>query len=157
MRLSDLEQALHILTSYDKISVERMLSTMKKNKKIIVMGSLLAALLLIFTFIHTYTRPTGDNEKKTIYVTVLYPEAAGDRFTITTEEEFLRGALEQIGLIEGTESEYGLFVQTVNGVTADEARHEWWCFTEQGEELYTGVDASPITDGAEYEITLKTW
>lgn len=130
---------------------------MKKNKKTVITGSLLIVLLLIFTFIYTHVRPIGNNEKKTIYVTVLDQETAGDRFTITTEEAFLRGALEQIDLIEGTESEYGLYVQTVNGVTADESKHQWWCFTEHGEELYTGVDTSPITDGAEYEITLKTW
>ena len=45
---------------------------------------------------------------------------------IRTDEEYLRGALEQEDLIEGTESEYGLYVLTVDGETADESEQQWW-------------------------------
>ena len=74
--------------------------------------------------------------------------------TITTEAEFLRGALEEKQLIAGDESEYGLFVKTVGGVTIDDANQEWWCFTKGGEALFTGVDTTPIADGDKFEITL---
>lgn len=130
---------------------------MKKHFKIIVTGCLLAILLLLFACIYTVFQPVGTNTEKTIYVTIITPNHADEQFEIKTNAEFLRGALEQINLIEGAESEYGLFVKTVNGITADETKNEWWCFTEHGEELYTGIDTSPITDQARYEITLKTW
>ena len=74
--------------------------------------------------------------------------------TITTEAEFLRGALEQEGIIAGEESDYGLFVTTVDGVTADDSLEQWWCFTKGGESLATGVDSTPIADGDTFEITL---
>lgn len=74
--------------------------------------------------------------------------------TISTDAEFLRGALEQENLIAGDESQYGLFVKTVNGITADDANQEWWCFTKGGETLFTGVDTTPIADGDKFEITL---
>ena len=77
-----------------------------------------------------------------------------DTFTITTDAEYLRGALESINLIAGSESEYGLFVTTVNGVTADDSKQQWWCFTKDGEMLQTGVDSTPIANGEHYEITL---
>ena len=54
------------------------------------------------------------------------------------------------------ESQYGLYVKTVNGVTADEAKEEWWCFTKDGEDVMTGVDSTPVADGDHFEITLKT-
>ena len=64
------------------------------------------------------------------------------------------GALEQEKLVEGEESQYGLFVKTVNGYTVDDSRQEWWCFTKGGETLFTGVDDTPIADGDKFEITL---
>ena len=76
--------------------------------------------------------------------------------TIQTDAEFLRGALEQENLVQGEESQYGLFVKTVNGVTADDAQQQWWCFTKGGEMVNTGVDDTPIADGDTFEITLTT-
>ena len=77
-----------------------------------------------------------------------------EAFTIETDAEYLRGALESIDLIEGSESEYGLFVTAVNGIAADDSKQEWWCFTKGGEEMMTGVDTTPIADGDAFEITL---
>ena len=75
-------------------------------------------------------------------------------YDISTDEEFLRNALEQENLIEGTESDYGLFVLTVDGYTVDDAKQEWWGFSKDGESLMTGVDDTPINDGDHFEITL---
>ena len=72
------------------------------------------------------------------------------------DHRFLRQALEEQKLVEGEESQYGLYVKTVNGVTADEAKEEWWCFTKDGEDVMTGVDSTPVADGDHFEITLKT-
>lgn len=95
--------------------------------------------------------PAGDKE---IGVTVVYADQTQDEFTIDTDAEYLRGALEQEKLIAGDESEYGLFVTEVNGVKADDTKEEWWCFTQNGEALMTGVDSTPIADGDHFEITL---
>lgn len=74
--------------------------------------------------------------------------------TIQTDAEFLRQALEEQDLIQGDESEFGLFIKTVDGITADDSNQEWWCVTKGGEQVMTGVDATPIADGDHYEITL---
>ena len=58
------------------------------------------------------------------------------------------------GLLEGEEGQYGLYVKSVNGITADEANQEWWCLTKGGEDVMTGVDMTPVEDGAAYEFTL---
>ena len=62
--------------------------------------------------------------------------------------------LEPAGLIAGEETEYGLFVKTVDGYTVNDANQEWWCFTRGGEMLNTGVDTTPVADGDHFEITL---
>ena len=93
---------------------------------------------------------------KTITVEIIVDGADTVTKSITTEAEYLRGALEEEDLIAGEESQYGLFVKTVNGVTIDDAKQQWGCFTKDGGDLFTGVDTTPIADGDKFEITLKT-
>lgn len=66
--------------------------------------------------------PEGYRRQKAIGVTVVYADATTDEFSFSTDAEFLRQALEEQKLVEGEESQYGLYVKTVNGVTADEAK-----------------------------------
>lgn len=93
---------------------------------------------------------------KTITVQVIHGDESAKDFTIATDAETLREAMDQEGLIEGTESEYGLYVTTVDGETADESKQEWWCLTKDGEEWMNGVDSTEIADGDRYEFTLTT-
>ena len=99
--------------------------------------------------------PKGSAGEKTITVDVVMLDGSETTTTITTGEEYLRGALEQENMIAGDESEYGLFVTTVNGVTADDSKEQWWCFTKGGESLATGVDSTPITEGSVYELRVE--
>ena len=109
-----------------------------------------AALLAVYLL----ARPQAAAGEKNITVEVVLTDGSAEETAITTTEEYLRGALEQAGMIAGEESEYGLFVTSVNGVAADESAEQWWCFTKGGESLATGVDSTPIADGDHFEITL---
>lgn len=91
---------------------------------------------------------------KTITVTVVHKDGSKKDFSVDTDADNLRGALEPDGIIAGEESDYGLFVKTVDGETADDANQEWWCVTKGGEMLNTGVDDTKIADGDAYEFTL---
>ena len=51
---------------------------------------------------------------------------------IYTDAEYLRAALEQENLIEGTESQYGLYATSVDGEAADESKQEWWGYSVNG-------------------------
>lgn len=127
----------------------------KTNKKLIWALVALVAVVAIFAGIYASTRPETAEGAKTITVQIVHKDS--DRTVeINTDEEMLRGALEQEDLISGSESEYGLYVTTVDGYTADDAAQEWWCFTKDGEMLNTGVDTTPIYDGDAFEITLTT-
>lgn len=126
----------------------------KSNKKIWLAVTALVVAVAVVLGIYFVTRPAPQQGGKTITVQVVLLEGEPSDFTIQTDEEYLRGALESIDLIEGSESEYGLFVTTVNGVTVDDSKQQWWCFTQDGEMLMTGVDTTPIADGDHFEITL---
>lgn len=123
------------------------------NKKLLAGAVALIAAVAVLAAVHFGTRPAASAGEKTITVTVA-AHGEEEAFTIETDEEYLRGALESIDLIEGSESEYGLFVTAVNGIAADDSKQEWWCFTKGGEEMMTGVDTTPIADGDAFEITL---
>lgn len=102
---------------------------------------------------------TGSNESekvgdKTITVDVIDGDGNVTTFTINTDEEFLRGALEQEKLIEGEEGAYGIYIKVVNGITADyDVDGAYWALSKDGEYLMTGADTTPIADGEHYELT----
>ena len=127
---------------------------MKNNKKIVLAVVALVAVVAIALGLWVALKPQAAQGEKTITVNVVFAGGTQNSHTISTSEEYLRGALEQENMIAGDESEYGLFVTTVNGVTADDSKEQWWCFTKGGESLATGVDSTPIADGDAFEITL---
>ena len=130
---------------------------MQKKTKIIIAVSLLVVLFAALALVWHFNNPANDANDfdKQIEVTVTHGDGSTKDFTIQTNEKFLRGALEQEKLVEGDESEYGLFIKTVDGETADEANQEWWCINgADGEMLPTGVDDTAISDGDTYELVL---
>ncbi len=74
-------------------------------------------------------------------------------FTIHTDAESLGAALQEIGLLEGEESQYGLFVKAVNGMGADyDTDGYYWALYIDGQYASTGVDTTPVTDGGSYAL-----
>ena len=94
----------------------------------------------------------AEADEVTITVSVTHADGSEKEFVITTTALNLREALEQENLVQGDESEYGLFVTTVDGEGTDSDKQEWWCFTKGGEMMMTGVDDTLIADGDHYEI-----
>jgi hypothetical protein len=129
-----------------------------RNGKRLILGVIgLVVLVAVFAAVYILTRPDTSVGAKTITVTVVVPGRENKSFTIHTDEDYLRGALEQEKLISGSEGQYGLYVETVDGAKADSAKQEWWCFTKGGENLLTGVDTTPIQNGDSFEITLSNY
>ena len=131
---------------------------MKKNKKTLIAVLILIVLVAAAALVWYFNNPAADANDfdKTIQVTVTHGDGSKKDFSIQTNEEFLRGALEQEKLVEGEEGEYGLYITAVDGETADEGNQEWWCINDaEGEMLATGVDDTAIQDGDSYEIVLN--
>ncbi|MBQ7033143.1 MAG: DUF4430 domain-containing protein [Clostridia bacterium] len=80
-------------------------------------------------------------------------DAEGNKtvFAVHTDEETVGEALLKNGLIAGDAGAYGLYVKTVNGITLDfEKDGKYWAFYVEGAYAAAGVDATPVTDGADY-------
>ena len=132
---------------------------MQKNKKILIIAAVVLLLIAgALLLIEGSKKPVPIEGSKTITVTVIQEGVEDKVFTIHTDAEFLRGALEQEKLVEGSESQYGLYVTTVDGVAVDESLRQWWCLNDgEGNMLDTGVDSTPIADGDAFQIILATY
>lgn len=74
-------------------------------------------------------------------------------FTVSTDKTVVGEALQEAGLIDGEEGQYGLYVKTVNGTTLDYDRDGmYWAFCINGEMAPTGVDMTEIKDGEVYSF-----
>ena len=93
-------------------------------------------------------------ESKTEFkFTVKYQDGKEESFDIKTDKKTVGEALLDEGLISGSDSEYGLLVDTVNGVRADYTKdNAYWAFFINGEYANTGVSSTDIEAGAEYSF-----
>ena len=96
-------------------------------------------------------------EGSTVFLFTVVDKDGGETpFEIHTDKENVGEALEELGLIAGEESEYGLYVKTVNGITADYDKDGvYWAFYINGEYAATGVDATAITEGDSYSFKVE--
>ena len=77
-------------------------------------------------------------------------------FTIKTDKKILGDALLEHELITGDQSQYGLYIKTVNGILADyDVNKSYWGFYKNGEFMLTGIDGTEITDGEHYELVYE--
>ena len=76
--------------------------------------------------------------------------------TVCTDAATVGEALAELHIIAGEESEWGLYVKTVNGITADyDVDGSYWAFYIDGEYAMTGVDATEINEEAVYAFAIE--
>lgn len=75
------------------------------------------------------------------------------KFRVATDKTTVGEALLDVGLIEGEDSQYGLYVKKVNGIEADYDKDgTYWAFYVDGEMAQSGVDTTDIEDGKTYSF-----
>lgn len=132
------------------------METKKTSTKKIVIG-LVALVAVIALLIGAYAmfEPKTTEGAKSITIEVIDNEQKSVVYELNTDAEFLRRAMEDAEGLEfsGTESEYGLTLITVNGVTADlSVDNSYWSIMVNGEYGMFGVDSQPVADGDEYQL-----
>lgn len=77
-------------------------------------------------------------------------------FEIHTDETVVGAALSAVGLIEGEEGPFGLYVKTVNGIPADYDKDKtYWAFYVNDEYAVSGVDQTEIKEGDSYSFKIE--
>ncbi len=78
-------------------------------------------------------------------------------YNVNTDAETVGKALQGVELIAGDDSEFGLYVKTVDGVTIDpDTESKYWAFYENGEMATTGVDQIEIVEGVMYTFAVES-
>lgn len=133
---------------------------MRKDNKIIVIGAAaLAVLLAVFGAVWFANRPAAQEGSKTITVEVVHGDGSAKTFTCRTDEEYLADVLLAEGLVSGTESEeFGLYMETVDGETADyNADGAYWAVYQGDEYATLGVSALPVADGDSFSLVYTVY
>lgn len=97
----------------------------------------------------------GEGEK---YFTFTVVDGEGNEVSceIKTDKTVVGDALLDLGLIAGDDGDYGLYVKTVNGITADyDVDGTYWAFYIDGEYAMSGVDTTDIAEGATYMFKVE--
>jgi hypothetical protein len=128
----------------------------QRKKRTGLIAGVLVLILAIgaMTILYNQFMEKGTPGAKKVVVEVIQEDDSSKSYEIQTDAEYLRQALEEKKLIEGTEGDFGLYVTTVDGRTVDEGKQEWWCLTQDGNMLNTSVDTTPLKDGDHFELTL---
>lgn len=88
--------------------------------------------------------------------TVIDKEGNETAFEIHTDKEIVGEALLELEVIAGEDGAYGLYVKTVNGITADyDVDQTYWAFYVNGEYATSGVDTTAIEEGMTYTFKVE--
>ncbi|MDD5952944.1 MAG: DUF4430 domain-containing protein [Oscillospiraceae bacterium] len=94
--------------------------------------------------------------KTTFLFSVIDETGAETQFAVHTDKTIVGEALQELGLIDGEEGPYGLYVKKVNGITADaEKDGKYWAFRINGEYATAGVDSTEIKSGDVYSFQVE--
>lgn len=94
----------------------------------------------------------GEGEK-VFNFSAVDPDGKETKYEIHTDQENVGDALEELGIIEGEEGEFGIYVKTVNGVTLDfDTDGKYWAFYIGDEYATEAVGLTPVTEGESYSF-----
>ena len=87
---------------------------------------------------------------------VTYSDGKTEKFNVSTNEKTVGAALISLGIIEGDEGPYGLYIKKVNGVVADyDIDGTYWSFYVDGAYASKSADQTEITKGSEYGFKVE--
>lgn len=129
------------------------------KKKVLLVVGIFAVIVAIFAGAYIAFGPSTTEGSKEVVIEVVDDQEKTASYTVNTDAEYLRQAMEEAeGLtFEGDESEYGLMLYTVNGVTADyNVNASYWAVYVGDEYATNGIDTQPVEDGQTYRIVYTT-
>ena len=86
-------------------------------------------------------------------LTVTDLDGTQKEFVVKTDRKNVADALVEVGLVSGENSEYGLYIKVVNGITADySVDGSYWSLLVNGEMSMVGASSVLVTEGLRVEL-----
>ncbi len=123
------------------------------------MKKLIAIILVVLTLVSLCACSAKETEGAKVTFTITIMDGDGNETTqeIETTKTTVGDALMEQGMLEGEESEYGLYIKAVNGIVADyNTTGTYWAFYIDGEYAMTGVDQTEIKEGVSYMLKVES-
>lgn len=131
----------------------------KSNKKLIFGGIALVALIAILAAVFAVFGPKTSKGAKAITLNVVDNAGSTTTYDVNTDAEYLGEVFDEVdGLtVEGTQGDYGLYIQKVNGLSADyETDGAYWALYVNDEYGQYSADTQPVTDGDVYGLVYES-
>ena len=137
---------------------------MKKNtntRKIWIALTVLVAAAIIFGVIYKFAAPKPQQGSKNCTLEVSDDKGEVTTYELSTDVEYLRELMDEAAENEdfsydGEEGDYGLYIETVNGLTADyETDGAYWAIYVNGEYGQNSADLQPVADGDTYRLAYE--
>lgn len=130
-------------------------NTKTNKKKIIIAVVAVVVVIAALLCVYLLNKPSASAGAKEITIEVIDNTGASVSYDVNTDAEYLADAFADAdGLtVEGTTDEYGLYITTVNGLTADyEADGAYWSILVNGEYGQYGASQQPVAVGDTYTL-----
>ena len=124
------------------------------KKKVLGLAALVVLVVALLGVYNVFREKAVEGSKE-ITIEVVSKEKKSTVYELKTDAEYLRQAMEEAeGLtFEGTESQYGLMVEVVNGEKVDfNVDKSYWGFYVNGDYCNYGIDTQPVEDGDAFKI-----
>ena len=123
------------------------------NKKTAISLIVLVVVVALLATVFVLTRPGATWGPKEFTLEIVHANGEVKTQTVTANEEFLGEYLENEGIIEGAEGQFGMYIAKVEGEKAVyEEDGAYWAFYVDGEYAAKGVDQTPIENGKTYQL-----
>ncbi len=134
---------------------------MKNTAKKWIALALVLVLALGMFFIWRNNQPAAQEGSKEVTLEVVDSKGETKTYSVKTDAEYLSQLMDEVQKsgdfsYEGSVGDYGLFIETVNGETADySVDQSYWAIYVNGDMGQYGADTQPVEDGGVYRLAYE--
>ena len=90
------------------------------------------------------------------HLTIIDKEEAATHITVKTDDKLLGDALQNLNIISGEKSEYGLYITTVNGSSVDyDTDKSYWALYVNNKYSEKSISKIKVSQDAEYTLRVE--
>ena len=133
-------------------------NTQKGGKGILIAAVAAVVVVVLLIILSVMFAPKPQSGEKSITVTLTDNNGEDTVYEHNTAAEYLLEAVREIeGLeLQGEDKEYGFYISTVNGITADYSIDQsYWAIYVNGEYGSYGIESQPITDRDAFSLVYE--